>query len=101
MTSPAVRVTSPEIEEIRGMATPLVDRGDLDPLLDRIGDARYVLLDAAHQAFRCDARGNWVPTAMGGRYDAFISFDATDAITPLQAEAPAPGAEHETAPWNT
>ena len=48
-----------------------------------------------------DARGNWVPTAMGGRYDAFISFDATDAITPLQAEAPAPGAEHETAPWST
>ena len=49
MTSPAVRVTSPEIEEIRGMATRLVDRGDLDPLLDRIGDARYVLLgEASH-----------------------------------------------------
>ena len=49
MTSPAVHVTSPEIEEIRGMATRLVDRSDLDPLLDRIGDARYVLLgEASH-----------------------------------------------------
>jgi erythromycin esterase-like protein len=49
VTSPALHVTSPEIEEIRGMATRLVDRGDLDPLLDRIGDARYVLLgEASH-----------------------------------------------------
>ena len=38
-----------ELDEIASLATPLRDAGDLDPLLDRIGDARYVLLgEASH-----------------------------------------------------
>ena len=37
------------IEAIRGRALPLEDDADLDPLLDRIGDARIVLLgEASH-----------------------------------------------------
>ncbi|MFI9228056.1 erythromycin esterase family protein [Streptomyces rimosus] len=38
-----------DLELIRGTAVPLPDPGALDPLLDRIGDARYVLLgEASH-----------------------------------------------------
>jgi erythromycin esterase-like protein len=50
---------------------------------------------------RRDARGNWVPTRMGARYDAFVSLDATTALTPLHPETPAPHAEQETYPWTT
>lgn len=41
---------SPElINWIRGAASPLDDSADLDPLMERIGDARYVLLgEASH-----------------------------------------------------
>jgi erythromycin esterase len=31
-----------------------------------------------------DRRGNWVPTTMGERYDALLSFDETSALHPLQ-----------------
>jgi hypothetical protein len=34
---------------------------------------------------------------MGARYDAFVSFDATTALRPLQAVAT--GGERETYPW--
>lgn len=37
------------VKEIRGVGQPLETTGDLDPLLDYIGDARYVLLgEASH-----------------------------------------------------
>ena len=37
------------IDEIESLAQPLADQFDLDPLIDRIGDARYVLLgEASH-----------------------------------------------------
>ena len=38
---------------------------------------------------------------MGDRYDAFVSLDATAALTPLHPERPAPHAEQETYPWTT
>src|SRR5690606_35610803 len=47
-----------------------------------------------------DHRGNWVPTVMGGRYDALLSFDRTEALRPLHAEARAEG-ELETYPSGT
>lgn len=34
-----------------------------------------------------ERRGNWVPTVMGRRYDAFLYFETTEAIEPLPAEA--------------
>src|SRR3712207_4989972 len=38
-----------EVEEIRALMRPLRDERDLDPLMERIGDARYVLLgEASH-----------------------------------------------------
>src|SRR5205085_542541 len=48
-----------------------------------------------------DARGNWVPTVMGRRYDAFVSFGATDALHPLHLEPMHAAGERETYPWNT
>ncbi|MDQ4143726.1 MAG: erythromycin esterase family protein [Actinomycetota bacterium] len=45
--------------------------------------------------------GNWVPTVMGRRYDAFLSFDLTEALHPIHFEAPQLDAEQETYPWST
>lgn len=42
--------------------------------------------------------GNWVPTVLGRRYDALLSFDWTEALHPLHWEAPQPHAEKETYP---
>jgi erythromycin esterase-like protein len=50
---------------------------------------------------RRDRLGNWVPTVMGRRYDAFCSFGTTDALHPLHLELARPGEEHETEPWGT
>jgi hypothetical protein len=41
---------------------------------------------------------NWVPTVMGGRYDALLSFDTTGALHPLHRESPHPGGEQEAWP---
>ncbi|HWC10528.1 MAG TPA: erythromycin esterase family protein, partial [Acidimicrobiales bacterium] len=43
--------------------------------------------------------GNWVPTVMGRRYDALLSFEATESLHPLHLEAAQPAAEQETFPW--
>ncbi len=41
--------TSEAVDQIRALTMPLEDEADLDPLLDRIGDARFVLLgEASH-----------------------------------------------------
>jgi erythromycin esterase-like protein len=47
-----------------------------------------------------DRRGNWVPTIMGGRYDALVSLDETAALHPLPV-AVDPSGERETWPWST
>jgi erythromycin esterase len=48
-----------------------------------------------------ERRGNWVPTFMGRRYDAFCSFHTTEALHPLHPEAAQPEREQETYPWST
>jgi erythromycin esterase-like protein len=48
-----------------------------------------------------DPRGNWVPTVMGNRYDAFCSFDTTEALHPLHLEPAHPAGELETYPWSS
>jgi erythromycin esterase len=47
-----------------------------------------------------ERRGNWVPTVMGRRYDAFCWFDATDSLHPLHRE-PVGAGERDTFPWST
>jgi erythromycin esterase-like protein len=42
--------------------------------------------------------GNYVPTVMGGRYDALLWFEETTALHPLQHEGPPRGPELETEP---
>ena len=59
--------------------------------------------ERAVDVYRASAerRGNWVPTLMGRRYDAFCSFHTTDALHPLHLEAAQRQREHETYPWST
>jgi erythromycin esterase len=47
-----------------------------------------------------DRFGNWVPTELGRRYDAFLSFGLTEALHPIHAMA-SPDREYETYPWAT
>lgn len=42
--------------------------------------------------------GNYVPSTLGDRYDAFVFFGETTALTPMRPE-PAGDPEPETAPW--
>jgi erythromycin esterase len=51
-----------------------------------------VVYDPHHEA------GNYVPTTMGGRYDALIWIDETTALHPLHHEGPPREPELETAP---
>ncbi len=48
-----------------------------------------------------DAYGNWVPSVLGQRYDAWLWFPDTEALPPLHLEAAQRGAEQETEPWGT
>jgi erythromycin esterase-like protein len=112
---------------VRDLAHPLEGSDDLDPLLEQIGDAHYVLLgEASHgtaeyyvwrttlskrlirekgfsfiaveadwpDCYRVnrfikglDGRGehfgNYVPTLLPRRYDAFLYIDQTQALHPL------------------
>ena len=45
--------------------------------------------------------GNYVPTVLGRRYDAFWYFDRTQALHPLLPERPQPEDEQETYPFGT
>ncbi len=46
-----------------------------------------------------DAYGNWVPSVLGQRYDAWLWFTGTEALHPLHLEAAQRGAEQEDEPW--
>jgi erythromycin esterase-like protein len=46
-----------------------------------------------------DPYGNWVPTVMGGRYDALMHIDRTEALHPLRPVPVEHGGEQETYPW--
>ncbi|MBZ9645618.1 erythromycin esterase family protein [Streptomyces sp. PSKA30] len=45
-----------------------------------------------------ERRGNYVPTCLADRYDAFCHLDHTTALTPLHPERPGAGEEEETRP---
>lgn len=48
-----------------------------------------------------DPYGNWVPTVMGRRYDAFIMFVEAAALHPLAFSSVDDSEEFETYPWST
>jgi erythromycin esterase-like protein len=103
---------------MRSMPVPPAPHGTHEQLLhDALGedslllfpdrrDSEWLTTRRGHRAIGVvyrpdrDAWGNWVPTVMGRRYDAFLSFDDTHALHPLHAEHPQPHAELETFPWS-
>jgi erythromycin esterase-like protein len=82
-----------------------------DPALfvfpEECGDSAWLAATRGHRAIGVvyhphrDLHGNWVPTILGRRYDAFIAFGRADALHPLHAETPQPHAEQETYPFTT
>ncbi|MGC0328419.1 erythromycin esterase [Streptomyces sp. SAI-170] len=65
------------------------------------GPARWYHEEHGHRAigvvYRYEHMGNYVPTVLAQRYDAFCWLDRTDALTPLGSSA-APDAEQQTWP---
>ncbi|WP_227374009.1 erythromycin esterase family protein [Haladaptatus halobius] len=71
----------------------LVFSGDGGELAERRGHrAVGVVYDPSHES------GNYVPTALSERYDAFVHVDETEALHPLHIE-PEGTEEPETYPW--
>jgi erythromycin esterase len=72
----------------------LLHRAGLDQALllfpDELGP--WLTTPAGHRAIgvvyrsALERAGNWVPTVLGRRYDAFLYFDRTRALTPIGAE---------------
>jgi erythromycin esterase len=50
--------------------------------------------------YDAERAGNWVPTVIGSRYDAFLFFGNTRALQPLHLEPVPSSAEYETYPFN-
>lgn len=85
------------------MKVPPAQSGSLEELLHRFEPAdKLLLLDDAEQVLRESKlghraigvvyhpeyeRGNYVPTTLAERYDAFIFLDRTSALAPLAVEA--------------
>ena len=59
-------------ERIPMVERPLMTNADLDPLLDAIGVVYHPQQEA----------GNYVPTVLTERYDAFLYLDETRALHP-------------------
>lgn len=78
-------------------APALIDLSDAD-------DSKWLTRRRGHRAIGVvyhperDLFGNWVPTELGRRYDAFLFFDETQALHPLGVGAA--GDELETYPWS-
>jgi erythromycin esterase len=68
-------------------------------------DTRWLRTPRGHRAVgvvydaALDPWGNWVPTVMGGRYDALVHIDSTSALHPLQPSPRPQGNELDTFPW--
>lgn len=64
---------------------------DLDPLIEEIGDKKYVLLGEASHGRTIgvvynpayERYGNYVDNVLPSRYDAFMHIDETRALHPL------------------
>jgi erythromycin esterase-like protein len=104
---------------MRSMPVPPAPRGTHEDLIDRAAPDRALLVFPAarntpwltarrgHRAIGVvydparDPYGNWVPTVIGRRYDAFCGFTSTHALHPIHLEPAEPGGELETYPWST
>ena len=104
-------------DAMRRMKVPAARPGSLEALLhDALGEDSVLVFPAREQqppwlrarldhraigvvyAAEREAWGNYVPTVLGGRYDAFVWFEQTHALRPLHLEPPADG-EELTWPW--
>lgn len=88
--------------EIQSMAVPEAQPGSWEELMHRAGARDQILIfdqgkglfqeTLGHRAIgvvynsRYERRGNYVPTVLAKRYDAFIFVDETNALEPLHQE---------------
>lgn len=102
---------------MRVMEVPAPPGGTHEDLLHRRigGDALFVFDDDRRWPWLSDRRGhraigvvydpgrdrfgNWVPTVMGERYDAFLFFDRTTHLEPITPTRISAEGELDTAPW--
>jgi erythromycin esterase len=103
--------------QMERMPVPPARQGSVEQRLHRsgVGQALFVFPDSGDQPRwlreRLDHRaigvvyhpqrerwGNYVPTVLGSRYDAFVYFDDTDALRPLHLESDGTVGEPETYP---
>jgi len=76
-----------------GVGDCVIDLPDDGPLAEKRGHrAIGVSYSPSYEG------GNYVPTELGNRYDAFVSIDETEALHPLKHEEPE-ATEPETYPW--
>ncbi|WP_323845789.1 erythromycin esterase family protein [Microbulbifer magnicolonia] len=93
---------SPEPSWEGTLHAALGDNGML--LLDRVGDRREFSTARGHRAVGVvydprRERGNYVPTELARRYDAFVYLDETRALHPLHIEATESATPPDTYPW--
>jgi erythromycin esterase-like protein len=98
------------------MTVPPARMGSWEDLLHRTGESNKLLLfDGRSERLRgprghraigvvyhpgAERTGNYVPTVLPYRYDAFIYLDATRALHPLHVAAQFDGEPPETYPWS-
>jgi erythromycin esterase-like protein len=78
-------------------ATPMAYAGMVN--VGQLVRERHGQDDVVAVGFGCHA-GNWVPTAMGRRYDAFCFLEQGWALHPLHAEPVQHGGERDTFPFS-
>ncbi|SHF74607.1 Erythromycin esterase homolog [Microbulbifer donghaiensis] len=93
---------SPEHSWEGALHAALGDNGIL--LLDEVGERRELVSTRGHRAVGVvydprRERGNYVPTELARRYDAFVHLDETRALHPLHIEAAASATPPDTYPW--
>lgn len=105
--APMERMTVPPAQE--GSWESLLHQANPDNrlfLLSELGDNRSALTSRGHRAIGVvynparERYGNYVPSTLPRRYDAFLYIDSSQAVRPLHLSPHPDGEPPDTYPWN-